>query len=142
VAFSKSRMWWVVWVCVCPWFIHALNCSNYVLTNFLFGLCRYVWIIDLLITHFNPHRETPSRTSTPELLWTKKRAPSPYRFVVFIWGSHLSLSRNLGCVTCNVFPKFLHKLNKIIYNFSNFKKILSKIISRIFQEYLFEKMTK
>jgi len=28
-----------------PWFIRAPKCSNYALTNLLFGLCWYVWII-------------------------------------------------------------------------------------------------
>jgi len=31
------------------------NCSNYTLIYLVFCLCTSVWIIDPLITHFNPH---------------------------------------------------------------------------------------
>jgi hypothetical protein len=31
------------------------KCSNCALTNLLFGLCRFMWIIDLLVIHHNPH---------------------------------------------------------------------------------------
>jgi hypothetical protein len=30
-------------------------CCNYALTNLLFGLCRSVWVIDLLVTLFSPY---------------------------------------------------------------------------------------
>jgi hypothetical protein len=33
VATPKTRSWWVLWICVCPWFVHAPKCSNYTLTN-------------------------------------------------------------------------------------------------------------
>ncbi len=37
--FPKSRSWWVLWVCVCPWFIHALKvlqvCTNQLLIWFV-----------------------------------------------------------------------------------------------------------
>jgi hypothetical protein len=31
------------------------KCSNYTLTNLLFGLCRSMWIIDMLVTRLSPH---------------------------------------------------------------------------------------
>ncbi len=34
-------------------FVHQ-KCSNYALTNLLFGLCVSIWIIDTLATHLNP----------------------------------------------------------------------------------------
>jgi hypothetical protein len=54
VASSKSGLWWVLWVCVCPWFICAPKCSNYALTNLLFGLCKFVWVIDVLVNLPSP----------------------------------------------------------------------------------------
>jgi hypothetical protein len=45
--FPKFRLWWILWVC-------APKCSNYALTNLLFGLCRSVWIIDLLVNLLVP----------------------------------------------------------------------------------------
>ncbi len=49
VTSPKSRLCWVLWVRVCPWFVRAPKCSNYALINLLFGFCRSVWIIELLI---------------------------------------------------------------------------------------------
>jgi hypothetical protein len=37
---------WVLWICVCLWFVHAPKIPQ---------LCISIWIIDLLISHFNPH---------------------------------------------------------------------------------------
>jgi hypothetical protein len=37
VASPKSRPWWILWVHVWPWFVHAPKCFNYVITNLLFG---------------------------------------------------------------------------------------------------------
>jgi hypothetical protein len=31
------------------------KCSNYTLTNLLFGLCELIWIIDTLVICPNPH---------------------------------------------------------------------------------------
>jgi hypothetical protein len=67
-------------------FVHGSSvhqkCSNYVVINLLFGLCRSVWIIDPLATH-------PSRI--PKLqhclyrwnLQVKEHTPAPYLSVVF-----------------------------------------------------------
>jgi len=39
---------------VCSWFVRAPKCSNYTLTNLLFGLCNSVWVIELLLNFLNP----------------------------------------------------------------------------------------
>jgi hypothetical protein len=54
VASPKSRLWWVLCVRVCPWFICAPKCSNCALTNLLFGFCRLVWVIEFLINLPSP----------------------------------------------------------------------------------------
>ncbi len=54
VASPKSELWWVSWVRVCLWFVRALKCFNYALTNLLFGLCRSMWVIDLLVNLLSP----------------------------------------------------------------------------------------
>jgi hypothetical protein len=48
MASLKSGPWWVLWVCVYPWLICAPKCSNYALTNLLFGLCKFMWVIESL----------------------------------------------------------------------------------------------
>ncbi len=50
----KSRPWWVLWVRVCLWFVRAQKCSNYTLTKWLFGLCRFVWVIEFIVNIPNP----------------------------------------------------------------------------------------
>jgi hypothetical protein len=57
--------------------------SNYALTNLLFGLCKSVWIIDLLIIGFSSHTRALARRSIVEVLWAKEHTPIPYPFVVF-----------------------------------------------------------
>jgi len=59
------------------------KCSNYTLTNFLFGVCKSMWIIDLLVTFPNPHIEASARPSTRKVLRTKECASIPYPFIVF-----------------------------------------------------------
>ncbi len=54
VASPKSEPWWTLWICVCPWFIRAPKCFNYTLTNLLFGLCKSMWVIELLVDLPNP----------------------------------------------------------------------------------------
>ncbi len=48
-------------------FVHQ-KCFNYVITNLLFGLCRLIWIIDLLVTRSNPHPGAWTCNSTPKVL--------------------------------------------------------------------------
>jgi hypothetical protein len=54
VASPKSGPWWVLWICVCPWLVRAPKCSNYALSNLLFGLCKCVWVIELFVNLLNP----------------------------------------------------------------------------------------
>jgi hypothetical protein len=57
MASPKSGLWWVLWGRVCSWFVRAPKCSNYVLTNLLFGLCRTMWVIELLVNIPSPISE-------------------------------------------------------------------------------------
>jgi hypothetical protein len=63
------------------------KCSNYALTNLLFGLCRSMWIIDLLVTLPNPHLRAPTHPSTLEVLRAREHTPTPYPSIVFILDS-------------------------------------------------------
>jgi hypothetical protein len=54
VASPKSGLWWVLWIRVCSWFVYAPKCSNYALTNLLFGLCRSVWMIEMFVNQPSP----------------------------------------------------------------------------------------
>jgi hypothetical protein len=81
-------------------FAHGLSvhqkCSNYALTNLLFGLCMSMWIIDLLVARPSPHLEAPTCPSTPEVLRTRERTRTPYPFVVFTFRFTIESIRELG----------------------------------------------
>ncbi len=77
VASPKFGPWWVLWVRICPWFVCAPKCSNYALTNLLFSLCKFVWVIELLVNLPSPipdlqHAPLPPKCyepgSVPQLL--------------------------------------------------------------------------
>jgi hypothetical protein len=67
-----------LWVCVCLCFVGAPKCSNYALTKLLFRLCRFVWVIELLVNllslipklqHAPPPPKCYEPGSTPQLLF-------------------------------------------------------------------------
>jgi hypothetical protein len=62
VASPKSRPWWVLWefVFACDLSMH-LKCFNYVVTNLLFSLCMFMWVINLLVNLLSPHPGAPTR---------------------------------------------------------------------------------
>jgi hypothetical protein len=96
VASPKFRLWWVLWIRVCLWFVMHQKCFNYALTKLLFGLCKSVWVIELLVILSNPHLGVPTCPSTLKVLWARECASTSYPFVVFTLNSHLTLSRSLG----------------------------------------------
>jgi hypothetical protein len=65
-------------------FMHQ-KCSNHALTNVLFRLCRFVWIIDLLATRPNPHPKAPTCPFTLEVLWAKERTSTLSSSIIFIF---------------------------------------------------------
>jgi hypothetical protein len=67
----------------CGLFVHQ-KCSNYALTNLLFGLCIFIWIIDLLVICPSPHHEALARLSHPQMFQVKEHTPIPFS-IVFIF---------------------------------------------------------
>ncbi len=72
------------------------ECSNYALTNLLFGLCRSMWIINLLFTPPSPHPGTWTRPSTPKVLRTKERAPTLYPLAIFTFRLAFESTKEFG----------------------------------------------
>jgi hypothetical protein len=96
VVSPKFGPWWILWICVCRWFVRAPKCSNYVLTNLLFGLCRSMWVIEFLVNLPSPipklkHALLPLKCykleSAPQLLLLPLFSPLD---------SQLSPSRSFG----------------------------------------------
>ncbi len=84
VAFPKFEPWWVLceFVFARDSSVHQ-KCSNYALINLLFGLCKFVSVIDLLVTHPSPHPKVLACPSTPKMLWAEEHATMPYPSTVF-----------------------------------------------------------
>jgi hypothetical protein len=82
VASPKFGLWWVLWIHVYLWFIHSPKCSNYILTDLLFGLCRFVWVIDLFINLLSPHPGTLARPSIPKCC---KLNNTPQLFILLLF---------------------------------------------------------
>jgi hypothetical protein len=101
VASPKSRLWWVLWVCGCLCFVHAPKCSNYTLTNLLFGLCRFVWVNELLVNLPSPIPELQHAPLPPEVLRTKECAPTPSPSDVFTFGLSVESIKELGGASQN-----------------------------------------
>jgi hypothetical protein len=86
VASPKFGLWWVLWIRVYSWLVRAPKCSNYALTNLLFGFCRSVWVIELLVNLPSPHPKALAHPSTPKVLRARECAPTPSLFDVFTFG--------------------------------------------------------
>ncbi len=63
MASLKSGPWWILWIHVSS--VHQ-KCSNYALTNSVFGLCKSVWVIDLFVIFSSFHPGTPAWPFTPK----------------------------------------------------------------------------
>ncbi len=77
VVSPNSGLWWILWICVCLWFVRSPRVLHYALINLLFGLCKSMWINDMLVICINPipklqHAPLPPKCcesrSIPQLL--------------------------------------------------------------------------
>jgi hypothetical protein len=82
-------------VFACGSFMHQKG-SSYALANLLFGLCKSVWVIELLVNLPSPHPGAPTCPFTPKVLRAKERAPSHSPSVVLTFRFAMSPSRSLG----------------------------------------------
>jgi len=57
----------VILVNLCMLVVHSCTkkCSNYAVTNLLFGLCKLIWIIDMLVTRSSTYPKTPTHLFYP-----------------------------------------------------------------------------
>jgi hypothetical protein len=86
------------------------RCSNCALTNLWFGLCRFMWAIDLLVNLRNHHPGTPACPSTPEVLRARDRAPTPSSSIIFIFG--LAIESIKEVEGASIYPFYFNYLQK------------------------------
>ncbi len=106
-AFPKFRPWWVLWVCVCPWFIRAPKCYNYTLTNLLFGLCKFMWVSEVLANLPGPIPEL-QHVPLPRSAMNQGTHPNSFSFYCFTFGFIVESSRSFE--VCHVSSNGLLKL--------------------------------
>jgi len=98
----KYRLWWVLWVHVCLWLICAPKCSNYALINFLFGLCKSMWIIDPLVIRLSLYPRVPTCPFTHEVLQARERTPTPCPSIVFTFQLIVESIKEFGGVLVRI----------------------------------------
>ncbi len=98
VASLKFRPWWVLWVCGCSWLVHAPKCSKYALINLLLGLCKSMWVSELLVNLPSPILEL-QHIPLPLKCCELGNAPKHFLLPLFsALDSQFSPSRSLGCI--------------------------------------------
>ncbi len=71
----------------------SVSCA---LTNLLFGLCKFMWVIDLLIILPSPYPRALARPSTPEVLRVRERASTPYPSAIFTFWFAIESTKEFG----------------------------------------------
>jgi len=106
------------------------KCSNYALTNLLFGLCKFVWIIDLFITCFSLHPGTLTCLSTLEALWIKECIPIPSSFVIFMFRLTFEFYKEFGGMSVGM--PYIWSTN-VFFTCEKLLKLLSFTICKSFK---------
>jgi len=77
------------------------KCFNYALTNLLFGLCRSVWMIELLVNLPSPILSWSSSTPFyPRSVASQEANPNSFSFhYLHLWACSWILWRAWGCVS-------------------------------------------
>jgi hypothetical protein len=103
------------------------KCFNCALTNMLFGSCRSVWIINLLINIPSSHLRASTRPYTLKVLQTKEHALTPFPFVVFTFRLAIESIKELGGaslwklqIVCQTIPS-THELSNVSCQITYFR---------------------
>jgi hypothetical protein len=96
VASFKCGPWWVLWVCVYPWLVHAQKmlqlCINQLVVWFV-QVCENNWPIFI---HFNPHPGALTHPSTPKCYEPKSVYPNFLSFRCFHLGITIESFKEFG----------------------------------------------
>ncbi len=89
------------------------KCSNYVITSLLFGLCKSIWIINLLVTHLSPYPRTLAHPFYPRGVANKGTYPNSF-FCCFHFETHIWIFQGIwGCINFNVQSRWTNRVLKI-----------------------------
>jgi hypothetical protein len=83
----------------CTKMFYAPKCSKHALTNLLFSLCKFVWVIEVLVNLPSPILELQqTRLSTLEMLRARGCAPTLFPSIVHLWTCSWVHEGAWGCV--------------------------------------------
>ncbi len=132
-------------VFACGSFVHQ-KCSTYALTNLLFGLCRLMWVIDLLVNLSNPHLGTPTHPSYPWNVVNQGTHPNSFSFhCLHFWTYSWVHQGAWGCVNkiCTSWHTSSKKENKTLHHNLTIVHIMYKVdISNMITQVLLNKNKK
>jgi len=140
VASFKSGLWWVLWVQICLCFIHAPKCFNYILTNWSFSLCKFVWVIELLVNLPSPISELQHALLPPKCC-DRGSAPQLLSFhCLHLWIQSWIQQGAWGCIIKSQIGNLTHASSFghnlcLKYLNGSCKAILDIYVSRAFQWY-------
>jgi hypothetical protein len=92
------------------------KCSNSALTNLLFGLCKSMWVIDLLVILLAPYPEVSACLSNPKVLRARERAPTPSPSVIFTFKLVVESIKESGSVSCTLLLSLWNSLGLCQYD--------------------------
>jgi hypothetical protein len=101
------------------------KCFSFALTNLLFGLCKSMSIIDLLIIHPSLHPRATTRPSTPKVLRTRECSPTPCPSTIFTFGLAIEFIQEFGDASNKVTLKTRLQLCKNLWCFK--KRMFAKL---------------
>jgi hypothetical protein len=110
MASPKFGPQWVLWIYVCSWFVHAPKGLQPCTNQLVFGLCRFMWIIDPLIIRSNPCLRALAHPSTFEVLWVKEHTPNACTIFTFKLAFESFKERGGGGL-CQTFLKNIWRLD-------------------------------
>jgi hypothetical protein len=99
VVSPKFEPWWILWIRVCPWFVHAPK---------MFKLCTNQFVVQFVQVHMNnrfvchsssPHPKAPTRSFYPWSVVNERVYPNSFFFQCFhFWTCIWIFQRVWGCV--------------------------------------------
>ncbi len=96
-------------------FMHQ-KCSNYILTNLLFGLCISIWIINSLVIRLSLHYGTPRWPFYPQNAASKGTYPNSFSFWCFHFGTRISIFEGVWSALHTCWNKYTMPLPEEIFD--------------------------
>jgi len=106
VASPKSRLWWVLWICVCMWFIYAPKVLQLCTNQLVVWFVHVYVIIDLLVVCLTPHSGVPAHPFILKMLRAKEHTQFFILSLFFTFGFIVESIKEFGGASTWIIIKF------------------------------------